>query len=432
MSMVNSVPWAAQILNFTGISKFGTTWQQLFDNLGLMPYPAVEGSGAYFVPFPASGRPKFPIGVAIKRDRRGVDLYTQSCASCHSRNLFGRAVVGAGNLQPRSQEFLNFGTSVSDIPGPLLFMASGFNLADYNAFRAAQKNLSFHAAKNPIALGLDTPHASAVLSLMMRDTDEYATKRDRLRLNPRPSNLSWWPSEVKIAPWWLTKYKNRFFVDGSVNGNPALNNFLWIKTSQGIDLRIFEQWVVNNDEKIRDITAAVFASEAPKWTDFFEVTTEDLALAKAGEQIFNDSCAGCHGQYSKAWNTADANLMSNKEQFETVEVAYHENTPVYNVGTDGHRAATTPQMQDDINRLHFTKRFGITIKARPTGAYVPQPLVGVWARWPYLHNGSVPTLCDMLKPAEQRPKKFWVVAADNAASDFDKDCVGFPVFLKSL
>ena len=33
---------------------------------------------------------------------------------------------------------------------------------------------------------------------------------------------------------------------------------------------------------------------------------------------------------------------------------------------------------------------------------------GIWAAAPYLHNGSVPTLADLLKPPRDRPKKFEV------------------------
>src|SRR3546814_7432400 len=35
------------------------------------------------------------------------------------------------------------------------------------------------------------------------------------------------------------------------------------------------------------------------------------------------------------------------------------------------------------------------------------PLDGIGLRAPYLHNGSVPTLRDLLKPAAARPKAFW-------------------------
>ena len=40
--------------------------------------------------------------------------------------------------------------------------------------------------------------------------------------------------------------------------------------------------------------------------------------------------------------------------------------------------------------------------------YRARPLDGVWATAPYLHNGSVPTLQDMLTPQADRPKKFCV------------------------
>jgi hypothetical protein len=42
----------------------------------------------------------------------------------------------------------------------------------------------------------------------------------------------------------------------------------------------------------------------------------------------------------------------------------------------------------------------------PYGPYAARPLYGIWAAAPYLHNGSVPTLYDLLLPPEQRPKTF--------------------------
>jgi hypothetical protein len=36
--------------------------------------------------------------------------------------------------------------------------------------------------------------------------------------------------------------------------------------------------------------------------------------------------------------------------------------------------------------------------------YKARPLNGVWATGPFLHNGSVPTLDDLLRPADQRPE----------------------------
>ena len=42
----------------------------------------------------------------------------------------------------------------------------------------------------------------------------------------------------------------------------------------------------------------------------------------------------------------------------------------------------------------------------PKGAYEARVLQGIWAAAPYLHNGSVPTLAELLKPAAQRVKQF--------------------------
>ncbi|MGA9990803.1 MAG: cytochrome c, partial [Thiobacillaceae bacterium] len=46
---------------------------------------------------------------------------------------------------------------------------------------------------------------------------------------------------------------------------------------------------------------------------------------------------------------------------------------------------------------HFRKTYG----------YDNAPLDGIWLRAPYLHNGSVPTLWNLLQPAANRPKVFW-------------------------
>ena len=53
-------------------------------------------------------------------------------------------------------------------------------------------------------------------------------------------------------------------------------------------------------------------------------------------------------------------------------------------------------------------------------SYKARPLNGIWATGPYLHNGSVPTLYDLLLPQAQRPKEFMV-----GSRVFDKEKVGF-------
>lgn len=52
--------------------------------------------------------------------------------------------------------------------------------------------------------------------------------------------------------------------------------------------------------------------------------------------------------------------------------------------------------------------------------YKARPLNGVWATAPYLHNGSVPTLAELLKPPAKRIKSFHV-----GSQDYDPVAVGF-------
>ena len=44
----------------------------------------------------------------------------------------------------------------------------------------------------------------------------------------------------------------------------------------------------------------------------------------------------------------------------------------------------------------------------PPGVYKAAPRDGVWATAPFLHNGSVPNLYEMLLPAKERTKKFYL------------------------
>jgi hypothetical protein len=53
-------------------------------------------------------------------------------------------------------------------------------------------------------------------------------------------------------------------------------------------------------------------------------------------------------------------------------------------------------------------------------AYKARPLEGIWATAPYLHNGSVPSLYDLLLPPAQRPATFFV-----GTRNFDPKKVGY-------
>jgi len=51
--------------------------------------------------------------------------------------------------------------------------------------------------------------------------------------------------------------------------------------------------------------------------------------------------------------------------------------------------------------------FGLPIGVRELRAYKARPLAGVWATPPFLHNGSVPTIYQLLSPQDERATTFY-------------------------
>lgn len=64
--------------------------------------------------------------------------------------------------------------------------------------------------------------------------------------------------------------------------------------------------------------------------------------------------------------------------------------------------------------------FGLPIGVQERRAYKARPLVGVWATPPFLHNGSVPSLYQMLSPQDERDQTFY-----RGTFEFDPRHVGY-------
>lgn len=119
----------------------------------------------------------------------------------------------------------------------------------------------------------------------------------------------------------------------------------------------------------------------------------DAGTAARGETLYAEYCAACHGM--KQGDDYDYS-RGRYPALGTVE-------PLPAIGTDpGRWASYTPDFAAAQNTLYagYPWRFQ---HFRKTDGYASQPLDGIWARSPYLHNGSVPTLRDLLEPAETRP-----------------------------
>jgi mono/diheme cytochrome c family protein len=117
----------------------------------------------------------------------------------------------------------------------------------------------------------------------------------------------------------------------------------------------------------------------------------DRLKASRGEQIYKQSCSGCHGIYSEGLDNIELQSFPNKQVPQAV------------MGSDPYRWKGIDQsIVDFSNQNVFAKYIDA---GKELGGYTAPILTGIWFKAPYLHNGSVPTLWQLLNP-ELRPKKF--------------------------
>lgn len=111
----------------------------------------------------------------------------------------------------------------------------------------------------------------------------------------------------------------------------------------------------------------------------------DASAAIRGRGVYMRLCAGCH----EAGGDRTLTII-----------------PVDEVGTDHHRVDMwTPEARDAYNAYQRGYQWGFR-HFRDVDGYVSETLDGLWLRAPYLHNGSVPTLADLLEAPERRPSAF--------------------------
>ena len=125
----------------------------------------------------------------------------------------------------------------------------------------------------------------------------------------------------------------------------------------------------------------------------------DEEKARSGLKVFNEACASCHA--SERTGTR---------------------MPIGEIGTDPDRIATWNK-DAAIKANQVVTDMGIEregLVEETLNGYVVSFLDGIWLRAPYLHNGSVPTLRDLLNPVDHRPTKFY-----RGYDVYDQHGVGF-------
>ena len=130
----------------------------------------------------------------------------------------------------------------------------------------------------------------------------------------------------------------------------------------------------------------------------------DRALAEKGAPLYAEYCAACHGASGQDFKGADVRPVGPPGQSGTPPPAGRSFPPERGQNLGSVYAGYPWRFQG------FRKTFG----------YANMPLDGIWLRAPYLHNGSVPSLRDLLDPAALRARTFC-----RGYDVFDQRRVGF-------
>ncbi|MET0212870.1 MAG: hypothetical protein ABW292_07710, partial [Vicinamibacterales bacterium] len=246
---------------------------------------------------------------------------------------------------------------------------------------------------------LTSHHHDKIDSLTRARSTAFAASHVELYMRPNggmPSVEDVGRGDTKTPPLWHTAAKmpgGRWYTDGSFHGKfPLMASSMELEKDRPFD--------------------ALVTSVIPTIKSEFETVVNHLrpppypyeiepALAAHGKELFYSEqvgCSRCHGTYDGRGNVDWPGVYKD-------------------VGTDRSRL--------EVVSRQFIAAFDQSPLAaegaleKSTG-YAATPLTGVWANYPYLHNGSVPTLFHLLGPVSERPSIFHVLVAGH----FDRAKVG--------
>ena len=333
-----------------------------------------------------------PIGTSFREAQTG--MIGLNCAVCHvgtlraSKDAPRRIILGMPANQFNLQAYLNFLRNVGNDP-------------------------RFKADTLIPAIKKVDPDFSRVDEALYR---HYVIPRTKAALQQLRDDFKWMDVRPAEGPGRVDTFNPYKVIVGISTGDTVGTSDLpsiWNQEPrEGMDLH----WDGNNDSvEERNISAAIGAGasadsldepalervkdwilklKAPRYPR--ERINSDLAAR--GASIYKENCASCHSFKGRRVGKV---------------------TPIKAIGTDRERLDSFTQELVD-KQGEGTGNLPKFSHFRKTNGYANHPLDGVWLRAPYLHNGSVPTLQDLLSRPSQRPDRFY-----RGVDIYDWERVGF-------
>ena len=314
-------------------------------------------------------------------DPTGVEIVSTNCLICHAAPFNGELVIGLGN---ENLDFTDDPVIEAELAGALI----DDELSARPWRRWADRIAAIAPFMQTDTIGVNPAPNLTYALIAHRDPQTLAWSEQALL--PLPPTQ---PLPISVPPWWRMQKKHAMFYNGMGRGDQT--RFMMMKALVCTDALAEAREIYDYFD---DIRAYIVSLRAPQYP--FPI---DEVLAKAGQAVFENTCAVCHGTYGKDWTYP--NLLIPLEQIGT--------DPAYAEQVIEHGGPYVNWLADSF--------YGRGARAEPSLGYVAPPLDGVWATAPYLHNGSVPTIAALLQSAT-RPR-YWTRAFDN--QNYDEEQLGW-------
>jgi hypothetical protein len=381
-----------------------------------------------------------------------------TCFACHIGQIGTGEVVGNSAQRDGHKEI--YGGSKNGMFYSLNGSNTDAGLALYDIAQATYENPidpdSFNGNLNTPAYmanrtrGTNAADQEIVNVLFARDLDTLDFRSPLLQpqvLGKLFPSMPLTGGDQDIPTWWWTHNKTRYLWVGFGSAGSSRGNYFPASTNPNDGA-----WSKHREGDFQDMDMWLNAVEAPK----FVGPPVDAKLAEQGAILFhnknlwagdgnadiprppvgNGSCAGCHGAYSPRFinqpgflpdpslagmsgATVPLNILGTDpaQSWLFTGPEYGGGTAPIGVNTllggsnswfaypDALEGYRLPEEKTDLEKQTGNPFPSSTPAGNcalgTKGGYTAQPLHGVWASGPYFHNGSVPTVWDVLKPSDR-------------------------------
>jgi len=312
-----------------------------------------------------------PYRYNVVRTTEGVEVVAPNCLTCHAEFLNGTLVIGLGN---NSDDHTVYNPLAAAAAGMATALKFGADSPEVRAYQPAQR--AYQAIGPLITTRVrgvnpaDKIFAALAAHRQAEDLSWLADRQFEVPIETTPTD---------VPAWWILKKKHALYYNGL-----GRRDFARLSSASGMLTLKDSAEAERIDARFPDVIAWIRTLKAPEYPH-----PVDTPRAARGQRVFENRCSKCHGHYGE--NESFPNLVVDLDT----------------VGTDPVLAqsyAERPEYHTWYNQSWYA-RGPHAGRLEPTGGYVAPPLDGIWATAPYFHNGSVPTLRDVLD--SDRRATYW-------------------------